>query len=52
MGIAQNISPEEGDEVQMVHLVDRNQGEIVDNGDGTWTFTPADGFTGEVDFAT
>ena len=24
-------------------LIDRSQGELVDNGDGTWSFTPAEG---------
>ncbi|WP_121877798.1 tandem-95 repeat protein, partial [Umboniibacter marinipuniceus] len=40
-----------GDDVSLVHLIDRTQGDLVDNGDGTWTFTPADGFNGAVDFA-
>ncbi|WP_435532831.1 tandem-95 repeat protein [Vibrio hippocampi] len=51
MAIAENVDVDAGDEVKLVHLADRSQGEIVDNGDGTWTFNPADGFTGEVDIA-
>lgn len=51
MAIAENVDVDAGDEVKMVHLTDRSQGEIVDNGDGTWTFNPAPGFTGEVDIA-
>jgi hypothetical protein len=51
IGMAQNIDANEGDAIQMVHLVDPNQGSMVDNSDGTWTFSPADGYTGEVDFA-
>uniref|UniRef100_UPI0038CFE0F8 tandem-95 repeat protein n=1 Tax=Vibrio mediterranei TaxID=689 RepID=UPI0038CFE0F8 len=51
IGMAQNIDANDDDAIQMVHLVDPNQGTMVDNGDGTWTFSPADGFTGEVDFA-
>jgi hypothetical protein len=51
IGMAQNIDANEGDAIQMVHLVDPNQGSMVDNGDGTWTFSPADGYTGEIDFA-
>jgi hypothetical protein len=38
-------------DVELVHLVDRSQGEIVDNGNGTWTFTPAEGYEGGVDLA-
>ncbi|MDN2483094.1 tandem-95 repeat protein [Vibrio agarivorans] len=51
MAIAENVDVDAGDEVKFVHLTDRSQGEIVDNGDGTWTFNPAPGFTGEVDIA-
>ncbi|MFS1412515.1 tandem-95 repeat protein [Vibrio sp. 10N.286.49.B1] len=51
IGMAQNIDANDDDAIQMVHLVDPNQGAMIDNGDGTWTFSPADGFTGEVDFA-
>jgi hypothetical protein len=51
IGMAQNIDANDDDAIQMVHLVDPSQGAMVDNGDGTWTFSPADGFTGEVDFA-
>ncbi len=40
----------EGD-IQFVHLINKEQGEIIDNGDGTWTFTPAEGFEGTADFA-
>ncbi|OAN18060.1 hypothetical protein A3K86_03850 [Photobacterium jeanii] len=46
-----DIDAAEGDQVQSVHLIDRSQGEMTDNGDGTWSFTPADGFNGHVDFA-
>ena len=45
------MNADSDDEVKLVHLADRSQGEIVDNGDGTWTFTPASGFTGEADIA-
>ncbi len=49
--MAENVDADAGDEVKFVHLADRSQGEIVDNGDGTWTFNPAPGFTGEADIA-
>ncbi|ENK3142967.1 tandem-95 repeat protein [Vibrio alginolyticus] len=51
IGLAENVDADAGDEVKFVHLTDRSQGEIVDNGDGTWTFNPAPGFTGEADIA-
>ncbi len=51
IGLAENVNADGDDEVKLVHLADRSQGEIVDNGDGTWTFTPAHGFTGEADIA-
>ncbi|MFA0212633.1 tandem-95 repeat protein, partial [Vibrio artabrorum] len=51
IGLAENVDAGSDDEVKLVHLADRSQGEIVDNGDGTWTFTPAPGFTGEADIA-
>ncbi|ENK2020933.1 tandem-95 repeat protein [Vibrio alginolyticus] len=51
IGLAENVDTDAGDEVKFVHLADRSQGEIVDNGDGTWTFNPAPGFTGEADIA-
>ncbi|WP_116870716.1 tandem-95 repeat protein [Vibrio splendidus] len=51
IGLAENVNADGDDEVKLVHLADRSQGEIVDNGDGTWTFTPAPGFTGEADIA-
>ncbi|MDH5879086.1 tandem-95 repeat protein [Vibrio sp. S/42/10] len=51
IGLAKNVDADSDDEVKLVHLADRSQGEIVDNGDGTWTFTPASGFTGEADIA-
>ncbi|MBD1571056.1 tandem-95 repeat protein [Aliivibrio sp. S10_S31] len=51
IGLAENVDADCDDEVKLVHLADRSQGEIVDNGDGTWTFTPAPGFTGEADIA-
>ncbi|MEZ9300549.1 tandem-95 repeat protein [Vibrio splendidus] len=51
IGLAENVDADSDDGVKLVHLADRSQGEIVDNGDGTWTFTPALGFTGEADIA-
>ncbi|WP_045495939.1 tandem-95 repeat protein [Vibrio hyugaensis] len=51
IGLEENVDADAGDEVKFVHLADRSQGEIVDNGDGTWTFNPAPGFTGEADIA-
>ncbi|WP_409438357.1 tandem-95 repeat protein [Vibrio sp. BS-M-Sm-2] len=51
IGLAENVDADSDDEVKLVHLADRSQGEIIDNGDGTWTFTPAPGFTGEADIA-
>ncbi|SBS31810.1 tandem-95 repeat protein [Vibrio toranzoniae] len=51
IGLAENVNADGDDEVKLVHLADRSQGEIIDNGDGTWTFTPAPGFTGEADIA-
>ncbi|PSU55453.1 hypothetical protein C9I90_16330, partial [Photobacterium aphoticum] len=41
----------DADDIQGVHLIDRSQGELTDHGDGTWSFVPADDFTGQVDFA-
>jgi hypothetical protein len=38
-------------EIEHVHLIDRSQGEIIDNGDGTWSFVPAEGFDGNADIA-
>jgi len=35
-------------EVQEVNLVNSSDGTITDNNDGTWTFTPANGVTGNV----
>lgn len=49
--MAEGLEAVEGDEIQGVHLIDRSQGELVDNGDGTWSFTPAEGFEGQIDFA-
>ncbi|UJF20370.1 cadherin-like domain-containing protein (plasmid) [Vibrio sp. SS-MA-C1-2] len=37
------------DEIKLVHLADRDQGSIIDNGDNTWTFTPSTDFSGEID---
>ncbi|MFL9792489.1 tandem-95 repeat protein [Vibrio cyclitrophicus] len=51
IGVAEGFDGEAGDEVKLVHLTDSTQGDIVDNGDGTWTFTPAPGFDGEADIA-
>ncbi|MCQ1060947.1 tandem-95 repeat protein, partial [Photobacterium sp. ZSDE20] len=51
LGMAEGLEAADGDEVQGVHLIDRTQGELVDNGDGTWSFTPAESFEGQVDFA-
>ncbi|MEZ8573073.1 tandem-95 repeat protein, partial [Vibrio splendidus] len=51
IGVAEGFDGEAGDEVKLVHLTDSAQGDIVDNGDGTWTFTPAPGFDGEADIA-
>ncbi len=51
LGMAENTEVQEGDDVALVHLIDGDQGTIVDNGDGAWTFTPAPDFTGEIDFA-
>ncbi|WP_156493336.1 tandem-95 repeat protein, partial [Oleiphilus sp. HI0125] len=51
LDMAENTQVQDGDEPGFVHLINNSQGELVDNGDGTWTFSPADGFTGEVDFA-
>ncbi len=45
------LETSETDSVQLAHLADRSQGDLVDNGDGTYTFTPADGFSGEVGMA-
>ncbi|MGF1727508.1 tandem-95 repeat protein, partial [Photobacterium nomapromontoriensis] len=51
LAMADGIDVSDGDEVHSVHLIDRSQGELVDNGDGSWSFSPAEGFTGDVDFA-
>ncbi|WP_051333590.1 tandem-95 repeat protein [Aliagarivorans marinus] len=49
--MAEHTEAQPGDEVQFVHLIDDSQGSLIDNGDGTWSFTPADDFTGTLDFA-
>ena len=51
LGIADGVEPQDGDDVGLVHLIDRSKGDMVDNGDGTYTFTPAQGYDGNVDFA-
>ncbi|MGF1687217.1 cadherin-like domain-containing protein [Photobacterium japonica] len=51
LDMADGIDTQDSDSVQGVHLIDRSQGELTDNGDGTWSFVPSDGFTGDVDFA-
>ncbi|MGF1870524.1 tandem-95 repeat protein [Photobacterium indicum] len=51
LAMADDIETSPSDEVHGVHLIDRSQGELVDNGDGTWLFTPADEVSGNVDFA-
>ena len=51
IAMAQNVEAEQGDDVQLVHLVDPSQGSLIDNDDGTWTFSPAPGFSGNVDLA-
>ena len=38
----------EGLEIQELTLDNPTDGDLIDNGDGTWTFTPAAGFTGDV----
>ena len=49
--MAEGLETTDTDSVQGVHLIDRSQGELVDNGDGTWSFTPAVDAQGPVDFA-
>ncbi|MDV5167887.1 tandem-95 repeat protein [Photobacterium rosenbergii] len=51
LDMAEGVETTDGDSVLGVHLIDRSQGELVDNGDGTWSFTPAEGEEGSVDFA-
>jgi large repetitive protein len=51
LAMVDDIETSPSDEIHGVHLIDRSQGELVDNGDGTWLFTPADGMNGNVDFA-
>ncbi|MGF1751873.1 tandem-95 repeat protein [Vibrio cionasavignyae] len=51
IAMAQNVEAEQGDSVQLVHLVDPSQGSLIENDDGTWTFSPASGFSGNVDLA-
>ncbi|CAG23614.1 hypothetical protein PBPRB1754 [Photobacterium profundum SS9] len=51
LAMVDDIETSPSDEIHGVHLIDRSQGELVDNEDGTWLFTPADGVGGNVDFA-
>ncbi|NLS14421.1 tandem-95 repeat protein [Vibrio sp. SM6] len=51
LSAAENLDAEASDAIRFVHLVDKSQGVLFDNGDNSWTFTPADDFTGQVDFA-
>ncbi|MBY5946111.1 tandem-95 repeat protein, partial [Photobacterium rosenbergii] len=51
LNMAEGLETTDSDSVQGVHLIDRSQGELVDNGDGTWLFTPAVDAQGPVDFA-
>ncbi len=51
LAMADGLELQDGDDVGLVHLVDRSQGEMTDNGDGTYTFTPSADFSGQVDFA-
>ncbi|MGK0250120.1 MAG: hypothetical protein ACI910_002889, partial [Oleispira sp.] len=51
LAMADDIETSPSDEIHGVHLIDRSQGELVDNEDGTWLFTPADGVGANVDFA-
>ncbi|PSU44640.1 hypothetical protein C9J12_26570 [Photobacterium frigidiphilum] len=51
LAMVDDIETSPSGEIHGVHLIDRSQGELVDNEDGTWLFTPADGVGGNVDFA-
>ena len=49
--LAGTDDPEEGD-LDITNLtVAQGQGSLVDNGDGTWTFTPASEWSGDVQFS-
>ncbi|MCL1124268.1 tandem-95 repeat protein [Shewanella surugensis] len=45
------IEAKDGDNVHMLSFTKPDQGEIVNNGDGTWLVRPSEGFTGELDLA-
>lgn len=47
--LLKNVADVDGDELTLV--VNSDSGELVDNGDGTWTFTPAADFNGTVNFS-
>ncbi|ODN42141.1 cadherin-like domain-containing protein [Piscirickettsia litoralis] len=40
----------DGDDLSVTHVADPANGELVDNGDGTWTFTPDENWNGETSF--
>jgi len=45
-----NDNDADGDSLSIVSVSTPSAGTLVDNGDGTYTFTPADGFTGTATF--
>ncbi|ODN42139.1 cadherin-like domain-containing protein [Piscirickettsia litoralis] len=40
----------DGDNLSVTHVTDPANGELIDNGDSTWTFTPDDDWSGETSF--
>ncbi|NVJ90762.1 MAG: cadherin-like domain-containing protein, partial [Methylocystaceae bacterium] len=45
-----NASDPDGDTLSIANLI-ADDGELVDNGDGTWTFTPDENFNGEINLS-
>ncbi|MDK9723107.1 MAG: cadherin-like domain-containing protein, partial [Rhodospirillales bacterium] len=46
--LLQGVTDADGDELSVTNISAPGQGALTDNGDGTWTFTPADDWSGEL----
>ncbi|MGV2989008.1 tandem-95 repeat protein, partial [Vibrio sp. E150_011] len=51
INMAQNVDADPNDDIQMVHLINPDSGTLVQNDNGSWTFTPSPDFLGSADFA-